>query len=145
MVLSSQNAQFSWNNELTCGTNARSSTMSNALSGFAKCRIWPCNRHLFTDDDFVMSDQFVPPGNVTTVELQSAAKDLTPAACNSIDFETNDLWPSTNPINSTTSDLTTATNDIHQTTTAITGIRSATRETQPAVIGDTTTINTCPN
>ena len=194
----------------------RSSTMSNALSGFAKCGIWPCNRNVFTDDDFAASDQFVPPGDVTIVEeLQSAANDLTPTACNAIDSETNDLRPSTNPLNATTSDIraatndthpttsdvttaandihqttsdvttvvndihqtasdvttaandihlttsdittaandihqttsdvTTAASDIHQTTTAITGIRSATRETQPDVIGDTTTINTCPD
>ena len=32
--------------------------MSNALAGFVKSGIWPCNRDVFTDADYVAADQF---------------------------------------------------------------------------------------
>ena len=35
--------------------------MSNALAGFEKCGIWPCNRDIFCDDDYIVSYQFGDP------------------------------------------------------------------------------------
>ena len=39
----------------------KTTTMSNALAGFEKCEIWPCNRDIFCDDDYIVSDQFGDP------------------------------------------------------------------------------------
>ena len=39
----------------------KTATMSNALAGFEKCGIWPCNRDIFCDDDYIVSDQFGDP------------------------------------------------------------------------------------
>ena len=36
----------------------KSATMSNAVSGFTTTGIWPCNRSVFTDSDFVAADHF---------------------------------------------------------------------------------------
>ena len=35
----------------------KSATMSNAISGFTTTGIWPCNRSVFTDSDFVAADR----------------------------------------------------------------------------------------
>ena len=31
----------------------KAATMNNAVSGFAKCGIWPCNRNIFKETDFI--------------------------------------------------------------------------------------------
>ena len=36
----------------------KTASMSNALAGFVKSGIWPCNRDVFTDADYVAADQF---------------------------------------------------------------------------------------
>ena len=36
----------------------KTASMSNALAGFVKSGIWPCNRDVFTDADYVVADQF---------------------------------------------------------------------------------------
>ena len=37
---------------LTGESFPKAATIGNAISGFAKCGIWPPNRHVFTDEEF---------------------------------------------------------------------------------------------
>jgi hypothetical protein len=40
--------------ELLCEAYGKSATVGNAIAGFAKTGIWPLNRHVFEDCDFVL-------------------------------------------------------------------------------------------